>query len=227
MQADVKQGGARTRLLDAALQVIRAKGYNATTVDDLCSAAGVTKGAFFHHFASKEAAAVAAAEHWTTVTSALFAAAPYHHHAAPLDRVLGYIDFRRDLLDGPLEAITCLVGTMVQEVYGCSPAIRDACEASISGHAAKLEADIGAAMLQYGVTGTTPQSLALHTQAVIQGAYILAKAKGTPDVAAESVDHLKRYFELLFGQAARIGMEQPKSGPELSATPTGHMEEAL
>jgi TetR/AcrR family transcriptional repressor of nem operon len=190
--------GARTKLLQAALGVIRAKGYSATSVDELCAAAGVTKGAFFHHFASKEALAVAAAGFWSEVTGALFAAASYHQHDDPLDRVLGYIDFRAGLLNGPVEAFTCLVGTMVQEAFGSSPAIRAACQASISGHAETLEADIEVALARYGVTGVTAGSLALHTQAVLQGAFILAKADGGPDIAAESVKHLRRYFELLF-----------------------------
>ena len=55
-------------------------------------------------------------------------------------------------------------------------------------------------MAARGVSGFTPASLALHTQAVLQGAFILAKAKGEASVAAESVDHLRRYFELLFGK---------------------------
>jgi TetR/AcrR family transcriptional regulator, transcriptional repressor for nem operon len=33
---------------------------------------------------------------------------------------------------------------------------------------------------------------------VIQGSFILAKAKGSAAAAAESLDHLKRYVELLF-----------------------------
>ena len=33
---------SRTRLLDAALAIIRRKGYNATTVDDLCAATGLS-----------------------------------------------------------------------------------------------------------------------------------------------------------------------------------------
>jgi TetR/AcrR family transcriptional repressor of nem operon len=48
------QHDSKTKLLDAALQVIRAKGYAATTVDDICHQAGVTKGSFFHHFKSKD-----------------------------------------------------------------------------------------------------------------------------------------------------------------------------
>ena len=43
---------SRDKLLDAAMHVIRQKGYDATTVDDICAEAGLTKGAFFHHFAS-------------------------------------------------------------------------------------------------------------------------------------------------------------------------------
>ena len=45
---------SKTKLLNAALQVIRTKGYAATTVDDICNAAEVTKGSFFHHFKGKE-----------------------------------------------------------------------------------------------------------------------------------------------------------------------------
>lgn len=189
---------ARQKLLDAAMAVIREKGYVATTVDDLCERAGVAKGSFFHHFENKEALAVAAANYWSQMTGALFASAPYHAPKDPLDRVLGYIDFRRGLLKGDLPDFTCVVGTMVQEVYGTNPAIRDACDASISGHAGTLEADIAEAMLQYNMKGFTPQSLALHTQAVLQGAFILAKAKGGAEIAVESVDHLRCYIELLF-----------------------------
>ena len=58
---DPDRGDARTRLLEAARDIVRAQGFAATSVDQLCRAAGVTKGAFFHHFASKEALGVAAA----------------------------------------------------------------------------------------------------------------------------------------------------------------------
>ena len=191
--------GTREKLLDAAVALVRQKGFAATSIDDLCRAAGVTKGAFFHHFTSKEALGVAAADHWSATTAGLFATAPYHAPAGPLDRVFAYLDFRRDLIDGDLADFTCLVGTMVQETHGSSRAIADACDASISAHAATLEADLTAAMTARGIAGVDAASLALHIQAVLQGAFILAKAKGGPAIAHDSVAHLKRYFEMLFG----------------------------
>lgn len=198
-----ERGDARVRLLQAARSVIRAKGFAATTVDDLCAAAGVTKGAFFHHFPSKEALGVAAAAFWAETTTAFFEAAPYHQPADPLDRVLAYVDFRKSIIEGDLAEFTCLVGTMVQEAYGSHPAIRDACAASIFGHATTLEPDIAAAMRARGIAADwTPASLARHTQAVLQGAFILAKATGDRAVALESVDHLKRYIALLFRPTA-------------------------
>ncbi|MGE5165936.1 MAG: TetR/AcrR family transcriptional regulator [Sphingobacteriales bacterium] len=199
---------ARQKLLDAALALIRETGYASTTVDELCARAGVAKGSFFHHFKDKEALAVAAANYWSEMTDALFEGAPYHKHKDPLDRVLGYIDFRKSILRGEVAEFTCLVGTMVQEVYQSNPAIRDACDASISNHAAKIEADIAEAMKLYRIRAKwTAKSLALHTQAILQGAFILAKAKGGAEIAAASVDHLRRYIELLFDPAKHRGKE--------------------
>jgi TetR/AcrR family transcriptional regulator, transcriptional repressor for nem operon len=197
-------GGARSKLLDAAFSVIREKGYAATSVDELCARAGVTKGAFFHHFPSKDSLAVAAVNHWSDVTGTFFSTAPYHRLDDPLDRVLGYLDFRKAMLRGDIAEFTCLAGTMVQEAYGTHPDIRHACDASIGGHAAKVESDIADAMRRYRISAPwTAESLALHTQAVLQGAFILAKAKGNARVAEASIDHLRRYVELLFRRSRR------------------------
>ena len=205
---------AKEKLLGAALSLIREKGFSATTVDNLCVRAGVTKGAFFHYFRSKDDLGVAAAEHWSALTGALFERASYHEHRDPLDRVLAYIELRRELLRGDIPEFTCVVGTMVQETYRQHPEIRDACAASIFGHAGTLVADIAQAMDEHGVVGDwTAESLAAHTQAVLQGAFILAKAKDDVGVAIESVDHLRRYVELLFAQPTsprKAGSRTPK-----------------
>lgn len=190
---------ARTKILLAARDVIRTKGYAATSVDELCATAGVTKGAFFHHFKSKDDLAVAAADFWSETTGDFFAAAPYHAHADPLDRVLGYIDFRKAILAGTVPEFTCLAGTMLQETYASSPAIRDACTRAIFAHAEKLEADIAAAITAHGLDAPwSARSLALYTQAVLQGAFILAKAEGGASVAGECINHLRRYVVTLF-----------------------------
>jgi TetR/AcrR family transcriptional repressor of nem operon len=195
---------SKTKFLNAAMHVIRVKGYTATRIEDVCAEAGLTKGSFFHHFKSKEDLALAAAEHWEEVTGDFFRSAPYRQLADPLDRVLAYVDFRKEILRGELADFTCLVGTMVQEVYDTNPDIREACNRSISSHAATIEADIAEAIQKYGVEGEwTAQSLALYTQATLQGAFILAKAKSGSGIAVDCIDHLHRYIEMLFSQSDR------------------------
>lgn len=191
--------GSKVRFLDAAMRVIRVKGYTATRIEDICEAAGLTKGSFFHHFESKEELALEAADHFAAMADRIFSAAPYQAESDPLDRILGYVDFRRAMLQGDLSDFTCLHGTMVQEVYETHPAIRSACERHISAHAATLVRDIAEAKRRYAPTAAwTPESLSLFLQAVIQGAFVLAKAKYGPDVAAESLLHLRRYLQTEF-----------------------------
>ena len=205
MFAAMKPASARDRLLDAALVLIRARGYQGTSVEDLCAAAGVTKGAFFHHFRSKEDLGLAAAAHFSAWLDALFARARWREHDDPLDRVLAYLDFRTAILRGEIPHFTCLLGAMVQDTYATHPAIRAACEAGIRAHAAPLQEDIAAAMAARGVGGFTAEGLAMHVRAVIQGAFVLAKASGGPEPALEALRHLRRYVELLFGTPAGQG----------------------
>lgn len=196
--ARTERGTARIKLLDAAVDVIRAQGYSATTVDDLCAAAGVTKGAFFHHFDTKEALGVAAAQHWSDTTGEMFAAAGFHDAGTPTDRVLAYIDLRRSLIGADPARYTCLVGTMTQEVFQTNPAIRNACADSILGHASTLEADIDAALSAAArADGITAAGLALHTQVVLQGAFVVSKAADDPSIVLDSLDHLRRYLATL------------------------------
>lgn len=193
---------ARDKLIDAAHKTVRYKGFSATSVEELCVAAGVTKGAFFHHFPSKEVLAVVAAAAWTDrAEEHVFTIPAWTKIADPLERYLGHIDFRLAMLDGPIEDFTCFVGTMVQESYATSDPIRMACDASLAAYAERLAQDIQPAIDQYGVRDeVTALSLAYFTQSTLQGAFIMAKAQNDPSIARDTVTHLKRYVLMLFGK---------------------------
>jgi len=52
------------RIMQAALVCFSRKGYQATSVAEICEAAGVTKGAFFYHFPTKQSLFLALLESW-------------------------------------------------------------------------------------------------------------------------------------------------------------------
>ena len=201
--------GPKAKLLNAAFQVIRAKGYAATTVDDICHAAGVTKGSFFHHFKSKDDLALSAAAYWGETTEGLFASAPYHQAHDPFERLLGYVDFRIEILKGDLPDYTCLLGTLVQETYATHPSIRAACDKGMSAHVEILSRDIEAAKQLYAPTAPwSAASVGYFIQSVLQGAFIFAKAKHDPEVIRDCLAHLRRYLGLLFNQPPQTNRKE-------------------
>ena len=135
-------------------------------------------------------------------TGELFAAAPYHEPEDAADRVLGYLDFRALAHRRRRASYTCLVGTMVQEAYATHPAIRDACARehprSRRARSRPTSPRRSGRTAVVDVGRRRAASLARHTQAVLQGAFVVSKAANDPQVALDSIRHLRRYFEFLF-----------------------------
>jgi AcrR family transcriptional regulator len=57
----------RTHLLEAAVRLFGRQGYEASSVAEICAAAGVSKGAFYHHFPSKHEVFMQLLENWLKV----------------------------------------------------------------------------------------------------------------------------------------------------------------
>lgn len=189
---------SRERLLSAAIDVIRVKGYAATRVDDIAAAAGVTKGSFFHHFATKEACARAASIYWSAQSEAVFAGSDHRDLDSPSARVLAYVDFRISLLAGPVATYACYVGTVLQEVHDTHPELAADSAASLLAQAAMLEEDLAAAL-----GGDEAHNLAIHIEATIQGSLLIAKAEGGTDGARASLGHLRNYLQLRMKEPVR------------------------
>src|SRR6516162_9471785 len=83
----------RQKLLDAAEGLMLTKGYTATSVDDICEAAGLTKGSFFHYFEGKEHLGSLVAERFYASQREMAKAAPFRRKKDPLDRVFGHVDY--------------------------------------------------------------------------------------------------------------------------------------
>ena len=54
----------RTKITDAAIKLFSSNGYNKASVDDICTEAGISKGAFYHHFKSKQELFLALLDGW-------------------------------------------------------------------------------------------------------------------------------------------------------------------
>jgi TetR/AcrR family transcriptional repressor of nem operon len=72
----------------------------------------------------------------------------------------------------------------------------------LSSHIAELTRDVEEARLRHAPTSTwSAESVGYFIQAVIQGSFIFAKAKQSPEAMRENLAHLRRYLGVLFRQA--------------------------
>ena len=166
------------KLLDAAQELMLAKGYTATSVDDICTAAGVTKGSFFHYFTDKEHLGRIVAERFYAARGQAFAAARFHLLPDPRDRVFGFLDLFIERSRTPEAAKGCLLGNFVQELSQTHPKIRSVCAACFDDMVERFKTDLDEAKAKYAPKGRwSTQSVAEHLIAVVQGGILMAKAR--------------------------------------------------
>ena len=191
----------KDKLLDAARELMLEKGYTATSVDDVCEAAGLTKGSFFHYFDGKEDLGRVLAQRFYESMRDLHETAPFRQKKDPLDRVFGYIDFLVGLSTRPEMIKGCLLGMFSQELSATHPKIRSVCASCFADSAARLAQDLEEAKAKYVPRARwSPKSLAEFLIATVQGAIILAKAKQDPQVMPETLGHSREYLKCLFGK---------------------------
>jgi len=85
-------GKTREKLLDTAIELVWQSNYDNVGVNEICSRAGVTKGAFYHHFESKADLYLAASRHyWEALKIELDAI--YSPSFTPLENLENLIQF--------------------------------------------------------------------------------------------------------------------------------------
>jgi TetR/AcrR family transcriptional repressor of nem operon len=187
----------REKLLDAAQELMLTRGYTATSVDDVCEAAGLTKGSFFHYFDGKEHLGKLLAQRFYASWQRHSEAAPFRRKKDPLDRALGCVDFFIQMSRDPAWK-GCLLGTFIQELSQTHPQIRSVCAACLDDLAGRLGQDLEEAKAKYAPRARwSAQGLAEHLLAVAQGAIILVKAKQDHKVFEKSLVHFKEYLNYL------------------------------
>jgi TetR/AcrR family transcriptional repressor of nem operon len=92
----VPRASVRDQLIEGAVEVFHARGFNGCSVQDIVEAAGVPKGSFYNHFGSKEALGVEVVRAYTALVGAYIveagAADILSGDGTPLERIRAYFE---------------------------------------------------------------------------------------------------------------------------------------
>ena len=192
----------KRKLVDAGVLIMRAKGFNATSLDEVCQNAGVSKGAFFHYFKGKDELAKSVVAHFIEAKAKAYAEAPFQKLADPLARVYGRLDFALESSGGPeRQTKGCLIGTFAQELSFTHPELRNVCREAFSRMAANFEKDLAEAKAKYAPqAGFDPKNVAILYVSILQGSLMMAKADESTAVLRENIEQFRQYLQTLFGQ---------------------------
>ena len=188
---------AKQKLMDCAEELMLVKGFAATSVDEICAKAKLTKGSFFHYFKSKDDLGRALLERFCCLSQERMTecCCPLKEKN-PLKRVYQHIDFAVAVSKEPRG---CLLGTFSQELADTNPAMRSLCEQGFRGWAKIFERDLKEAKAKYAPRATfDPHSLAEYFIAIVEGSQILAKVKRDKKIIEKNLNHFRDYVTRLF-----------------------------
>ena len=191
----------KDRILNCAQELMLSKGFVATSLDDICRKAGITKGGFFHYFKSKEDLGKILLNRFCCSSREAMQACccGAHDEKDPLRRIHSYIDFTKKMARETVKGKGCLIGTFAQELSESHPGIRSLCAKGFEEWAKVLKKDMKDAKAKYAPKAPfDPASLAEHFIAIVEGSQILAKAKKDSKLMEKNLQHFENYLKTLF-----------------------------
>ncbi|NUR78706.1 MAG: TetR/AcrR family transcriptional regulator [Thermoleophilia bacterium] len=185
---------ARERLLDAAEDLLLARGFAETQLDRVRERAGVSKGAIFYHFDGKEALAEAALERFfqRLVTEAQDALAASGATTATA-RLFAYVDAVATLTRTPALARGCLLGMVTMECTETNPALAAVAADGFTKWQGSLTALIEEAASERGLD-VDATGLATTFLAAVEGGLLLDRHRNSPSAVEAALTHFRHYL---------------------------------
>lgn len=197
---------ARDKLLGASLNLFLERGYNATSVDEICAQAGVSKGSFYHFFDSKEDLGLAALDAYYRRGVGRLLSGPFNQENDPLKRLFSYLKQTEELcLD--FWGRGCLMGSFAVDLAVTHPSIR----LQVADRFEQLTREISSLFEPLAdPDGGHPTAfeLAEGYLEALQGSIVLAQAFEDPDRIRRA---LQRFRSRLEASLPLTGNPQPQS----------------
>jgi len=202
----MSRAGAKTRerILDEAQGLVLEQGLAGTSIDDVLTAAGTSKGAFFHHFPTKNHLARALVERYAEADVAFLAAFMDRVEAEsddPAEQIVAFIRLFEDAAEEMVsQQPSCLYVSYVYEKQLFDDGTIDVIADVLLAYRRRLAEKITAALeLHPTPFPIDAAALADHVTVTFEGAFVLTRALSDPTLMRQQLELVRRYVEMLLG----------------------------
>lgn len=179
------QVSVKGRIIEHAEDVLRRRGYNAASVNDITTAAGVPKGSFYNHFDSKEELVIEIVNRYASATDL----STLTGGGSSLERLRAHFVAQDERTQGTGIEFGCLFGTFASDspITGdrVRTAVREGLDAWISAIAETVRAGQGSGE----ITSAQPaEVLAVFLVDAFEGSALHAKVTGVGTTVRVQMD---------------------------------------
>lgn len=198
---------SQERLILATQALILRQGYTATTVDQICAEAALTKGSFFHHFTNKEAIGCAAIDAWGAMGTRLYSAAWSDPAVDPLAQLNRMFDIMISFTKGE-EPCACVIGMMAQELAQSHPELAALCAKHLDDWTSHVARMLDAAKKKHKpVKPFDSQRVGWFLNSIWQGSMLLGKVRRKPQTIVDNLEQARTYVAALFATTSTSGVK--------------------
>ena len=193
----------RTRIMDIAQDAILMKGFTSTSIEEIVTEAGITKGGFFYHFPDKNALAHALIERHIEVEDGIFddlLARAAELHEDPLHAALIGLKLLAELIDDmPNGHPGCIVATVAYQEQLFDARVREVNRRAVLGWRRRFRAMFEEIAAVYPPNDAVDlDALGDFVSTVVEGGIVLSKSLGDPAICGQQIMLLRSYVKLLF-----------------------------
>jgi AcrR family transcriptional regulator len=188
------------RLVNTAMMLFMAKGYQSTSVADILREAGANSGSLYHAFPTKQDLLLAVLERYRQGIGPMLLDPAWQGVEDPIDRIFALLGRYRAGLEMTDCTYGCPIGSLALEIHEPDPPVRELLAANFDGWVAAIKGCLDAAADRLPA-GTDTQALAQFVLTVMEGGVMQSRTHRTLQAFDASVAGLRDYLDRL--QAAR------------------------
>jgi AcrR family transcriptional regulator len=205
-----KQTSTRNRIVEAAVWLFYANGYNATGVAEILNKAKVNSGSFYFFFKSKEELLLAVLDWYLENLEPVLMHPVYAATNDPIERIFALLEGYKGKILATNYDFTCPIGRLALEIDPTRKQVHAKIAANFTGWTEAVKCcleDAGERLPQ----GTDTEALAKFVLTVMEGGVMQSRSHKSIVPFDASVEQLRQYFRYLEQQAKDFPRAKEKS----------------